>query len=290
MLYEVPYNFDERIITFYRKNISYINYLYLPPFKDDSDNARTNVQSKKIGHCYMPQTRAEYERHLQRITDAGLRFVVLWQIRDKEISKDILDYYCHNHASGFIVASDANAQIIKEYNNKLLVICSIVQKICSDVIKRDLSIYDYVILYYPFNRGLDALQQIRHLKDKLILMPNTLCHVDCPSVHHWFGSNGVDVCCPINIDYIGKCGLILPHDITLFDKFVAGYKIQGREYSTEVIKYLCHFYFHRTKYSDFIDPFVGPELARRIKEVTNNTPPEQYYNTESSNLLSKMGV
>lgn len=77
MRFEVPYNFDEALIPFYRKYTSLINYLYLPPFKDDLENTRTSIQTGSVGHCYMPETRFEYEKHLLGIHDSGLRYVVL---------------------------------------------------------------------------------------------------------------------------------------------------------------------------------------------------------------------
>lgn len=166
MLFEVPYNFDENLIKFYKKNKSFINYLYLPPYKDDSTNTRTSIQTSIVGHCYMPNTREEYECHLCRIKEAGLRFVILWQVYKLDLSIGMLDYYSELGTSGFIVANDKNAALIKRYNPQLLVICSIVQKTCYNILKKDLTNYDYVILYYTFNRALDVLKLLPNLKKK----------------------------------------------------------------------------------------------------------------------------
>ncbi len=291
-LFEVPYNFDEKLIPFYQKYKSYINYLYLPPYKDDSDNTRTSIQTNKKGCCYMPHTREEYEYHLKKIVSSGLSYVVLWQIYNQKLTIEILDYYSGLQVSGFIVASDKNAIIVKKYNAKLLSICSIVQRTCSNITKRELSYYDYVILYFPFNRGLDALKQLKHIKDKIILMPNSLCDVNCPSVHHWFPTEDKPFNpkkdCSMTIDNISQCALIFPEHLELFDDYVAGYKLQGREYPTEYLKYLCHFYFKREKYNDFVSPLFCEDMAAKLNAYVNNTPIEAYYNTKSSEILSKM--
>ena len=139
MLFEVPYNFDENLIKFYKKNRSYINYLYLPPYKDDSANTRTSIQTNTVGHCYMPNTREEYEHHLRRIKEAGLRFVILWQVYEHDLSIEMLDYYSGLETSGVIVANDKNAALIKQYNPQLLVICSIVQRTCYNILNKDLT-------------------------------------------------------------------------------------------------------------------------------------------------------
>lgn len=292
MLFEVPYNFDEQLITFYKKNKSFINYLYLPPYKEDSANTRTSIQTSTLGHCYMPKTREEYEQHLHKITEAGLRFVVLWQVFGLKMSTKVLNYYTKLHASGFIVADDRNAAFIKQNFPQLLVICSIVQRTCYNIFEKNLSNYDYVILYYPFNRALDALKKLSRIKEKLIIMPNSLCDVNCPSVHHWFPTKerpfDPSRDCSMTIEHIDRCGLILPEHLELFDVYVGGYKLQGRELPTEAIKYLCHFYFKRTKYNDFIAPFLSEEMAKKFKELFEKFTIDEYYNTKTAQILNRI--
>ena len=292
MLFEVPYNFDENLIKFYKKNKSFINYLYLPPYEEDSANTRTSIQTGTVGHCYMPQTREEYERHLRKITEAGLRFVVLWQVPGLDLSIEMLNYYSRLNASGFIVANDKNAAFIRQNKPQLLVICSIVQRTCYNILEKDLSNYDYVILYYTFNRALDALRRLTQLKDKLIIMPNSLCDVNCPSVHHWFPTKDRPFDpsrdCSMTIEHIDRCGLILPEHLRLFDDYVGGYKLQGRELPTEAIKYLCHFYFKRTKYDDFIAPFLSEDMAKKFKKLFTRFTIDEYYNTKTAQILDKI--
>ena len=292
MLYEVPYNFDEALISFYQKEASNINYLYLPPYQEDANNTRSSIQTRTKGHCYMPQSRAEYEIHLHRIHSAGLRFVVLWQEHDRLITRNNLDYYCGMNASGFIVANDKNAAIIKDYNPELLAICSIVQRTCTDIGQKDLSKYDYVILYYPFNRGLDALKQLPQLRDKLVIMPNTMCNVNCPSIHHWFPTNDhpfdAATDCWMNIGSVDMCGLILPEHLHLFDRYVGGYKLQGREYPTAAIKYLCQHYFKRKATKDFVGHFFRRDMADKFYRLIQEITPEVYYNTKTPEIITAL--
>ena len=138
-LFEVPYNFDKELIKYYKKHADRINFLYIPPYKDDLLNTRSSIQTKVKGHCYMPQSREEYERHLFFVRHANLRFVVLWQDRNSIISTEQLDYYTQLGASGFIIANDNNAKIVKDYDSSLLVICSLVQKLQRNILKINLT-------------------------------------------------------------------------------------------------------------------------------------------------------
>ncbi len=292
MLYEVPYNFDENLIHFFKSNKSHISYLYIPPYRDDSDNTRTTIQTTVLGHCYFPYSREEYEYHLRKVNSSGLKYVILWQVHNKPLTDYLIKYYCGLGASGFIVANDINASAIKQYNPNLMTICSIVQRVSCNIIDKNLSKYDYVILYYPFNRALNALKKLTKFRNKIILMPNTLCNVDCPSTHHWFPSANKPFDpkkdCPMTEKSIGKCGLIFPRDLFLFDDYVSGYKLQGREYTTETIKYICNYYFKRKKGLEFVDPFLKTSMAKELKKLADSTTPEEYYNMKSLELTANM--
>lgn len=291
-LFEVPYNFSISLLNFYKKHSSYISFLYLPPYKDDSINTRTSIETKKKGRCYMPQSREEYEEHLHKINKAGLRYVVLWQDIDNTITHNMLDYYARLDAFGFIIANDKNAKIIKEYNPSLLVICSLVQRLCANVSKKDFCYYDYLLLYYPFNRSLDALKQLQHLKDKIIIMPNTLCNIDCPSIHHWFPPKNKPFVqnrdCMALIDkhnYVKRCGLISPEHLCLFDNYVGGYKLQGREYSTDMLMYICQIYFEREAPTELYD-MLGKDLSFKLQAELNSMSLNEYYNIKTDEIIN----
>lgn len=282
--FEVPYNFDENIIDFYKGYSEYINFLYLPPYKDHASNTRTILQTECKGSCYMPISLKEYEFHLSKIKEAGLRFVILWQKFDEILSDELLDYYISKGACGFIVCSDENAKKIKARDKKLIVVCSIVQRICSDISKRDFTDYDYIVLYFPFNRSLSILKQLSHLKNKLVIMPNTVCSTECPAMHHWFPRGNA----PFNADEdcftyksLDRCCYIYPEHLELFDEHVAGYKLQGREYPTHLIKHVCEDYITRQYRPGAIDP----DIINIIDLYLMKMDPIDYYDVKTKDII-----
>lgn len=295
--FEVPYNFNFSLIAFYKKFASCVNYLYIPPYKDDAPNTRTSIETKRKGLSYMPQTRSEYEEHLRLISDAGLEFVTLWQLPHGIIPHDMLDYYSRLGTSGFIIANDLNAAIIKDFSPDLTVVGSLVQRICAGVTQRDFSLYDQVVPYYPFNRALDALKRLAFMKEKIILMPNTFCSIDCPSMFHWFpnkerGFNFKRDCMSMRSrtenTYAEHCAFIPPEHLTFFDDHVGGYKLQGRESTTEIIKYVCRTYFHRRPSDELLDVFIGEEMSSILTNAWNSMTPERYYNIRTDELIKVM--
>lgn len=277
--FEVPYNFDETLIEFYKQHLPFIQFLFLPPYADDSLNAKTNLQTPFKGHGYMPQSRAEYEYHLRLLCQHQLPFVVLWQDAKQELTTQLLSYYTQLGAQGFVIANDAHARIIKAFNPELLVISSIVQRIGSEITQRDFSYYDYIVLFFPFTRALNTLKQLTKLREKLVLIPNAYCHVDCPGVHHWFAKDynnqPFHTLCPSFNDHEGTYStFIRPEHLQLFDPYVGGYKLQGREWPTPYIMQICEAYFYRTS----ADTFLPAHLRDKLAKAQQNAKWEDYYN------------
>jgi len=287
--FEVPYNFSKKLLFYYRSNKKYINYVFVPPYKDDSPNTRSSIETHRKGSCYMPTTREEYESHLQKITQYGLKFVVLWQVPNFVIPQESIVYYQKMGASGFIVGNDDSAKLIKKIDPSLVVICSLVQRVCSKALSRDFTYYDKVLLYYPYNRGINALKRLSFMKEKIVLMPNTHCHVDCPSMHHWFpkqdNSFTSKTDCPA-IREISMSGFISPKDLYLFDDYVSGYKIQGREYTTDMIIYICSLYFQRKSSRGLLRIMIGENLTEKVLKHKQSVTVEEYYNIKSSEIIN----
>lgn len=283
--FEVPYNFDEEILPYYQKNSNFINFLFLPPYYEDSTNTRTKLQSKVKGRSYMPQTREEYEYHLRLIKSRNLRFVVLLQEREKVVSLELLEYYSNFGAAGFIIANDDNARIIKEFDPQLLVVSSIVQRRLKDISKVSLEYYDYCVMFYPFTRSLNALKQLSSIKDKLVIMPNSFCHTDCPGVQHWFAKDlkhfDVERFCPAYND-VSRSTFIYPEHLKLFDEYVGGYKLQGREWRTDYIVTICESYFNRITLATLISPSLNDEFRKQQSCV----PLEKYYNAKTEEIIN----
>lgn len=287
-LFEVPYNFSRKLLSFYVRNLDKISCLFVPPFKNDSINTRSSIETHRKGSCYMPKTRDEYELHLRYIVQNGLKFVVLWQDPNLVISNEIVKYYKELGASGFIVGNDINAKTIKEIDTNLIVICSLVQRVCSHVKNRDFTYYDKVLLYYPYNRGINALKQLSFIKEKIVLMPNTFCHVDCPSMHHWFPNSKKHFSqkrdCPAIKD-VTMSGFISPEDLYLFDDYIGGYKIQGREYTTDLVIYICSIYFKRTSSVELLNTMMGEDLTEKMLHYKQAMQLEDYYNIKSDEII-----
>lgn len=281
--FEVPYSFDEGILPFYKHFSSFISFLFLPPYSEDLINTRTALQSNRKGNSYMPSTREEYEYHLKLINDSKLSFVVLWQDRTSIITKRMLDYYTRLGAKGFIIANDKNAKIIKEYNPNLIVISSIVQRLCNDITKKDFTYYDYVVMFYPFNRSLNALKRLSKIKDKIVIMPNSICHTDCQGIHHWFikDVNAFDreKSCPAFND-VKKSTFIRPDHLYLFDDFVGGYKLQGREWTTDYVVTICEAYFNR----DMIKSLIPLGMVKDLQMLMQEKGLDDYYNIKTMEI------
>lgn len=283
--FEVPYNFDFSLIDFYAGHKSMISFVYLPPFKEDAIHTRTVMENSNKGSLgYMPDSRAEYTEHLSYIQNKGLEFYVLWQ-DNKMIEPDVIRFYQDLGARGFVVGNDKNASLIRKYDKSLRLIASITMKLTFyDILNKDFSDYESVILFFPFTRALNAIKKLSHIKEKLIVMPNTICYTDCYAVHHWFPKNNelqpLDRC--LARENLDKCCFIYPEHLYLFDDYVGGYKLQGREYPTlEIIKN-AEAYFSRNGYDKFIEPAVDKKLNKMIAEKGL----EEYYNTKSDDVIS----
>lgn len=283
--FEVPYNFEMDMIDFYKQNANHVRFLFLPPFKDDSPNTRTIIQSDTIveGMSYMPSTREEYEKHLGVIKSASLKFVVLWQT-PKVLTPEFLDYYVSLGACGFIVATDENAKIVKSYDSNLIVVCSIVQRLVQGISSHDFTYYDYVVLYYPFNRALDVFKKLKSLKNKLVIMPNTVCPTDCPAIHHWFPSkeHPFDENTCMVTKRMDRSSYIFPEHLYLFDEYVAGYKLQGREFPTKMLKHFCTDYFTR-KSGDIAT--MSQEYMNMLRVEIDRIGLKSYYNVKTPEII-----
>lgn len=280
MKFEVPYNFDLQLLEYYKKRKNFISHLFLPPFKDDLCNTRSLIETNIKGKSYMPKSRKEFEYHLNQIRNKDLEIVVLWQDLNKTISKDLLDYYVNLGTTGFIIANDENAKIIKKFNPTLKVIASIVQANFRNILDKDLSCYDYLVLFYPFTRSIESLKSLKSIKNKLILMPNTFCHTNCPGKHHWFANDknsfNMQRDCPAFND-IEHSTFIFPEHLRLFDNFVGLYKLQGREYTSDEIITSCESYFQRETL-----PFLISEEYKQVIERNQKLMGiDNYYNLEN---------
>lgn len=283
--FEVPYNFDSSLVDFYTRYRSIISFIYLPPFKADAINARTLIENPNKGAIgYMPDTRDEYIEHLIYIQQKGLECYILWQ-DNKSIEPENIRFYQNFGVNGFVVGNEQNASIIKTVDKNLRLIASITMKLTfNDLLYRDFSYFDGIVLFFPFTRSLNAIKKLSHIKEKLVLMPNTICYTDCAAIHHWFPKNNElrpeDRC--MAWDNIDKCCLIYPEHLCMFDDYVGGYKLQGRDYPTfEIIKN-AEAYFYRSSSNNFLDSYIDEQLKKLISEQGLLA----YYNIKSNEITA----
>jgi hypothetical protein len=100
--------------------------------------------------------------------------------------------------------------------------------------------YDKFVLYFPFNRSLDTIKKLP-TKYKYVLLVNCACGYTCPGTFHWFAGcdeRGAELVIgpPCQSSKPEQMILIPPNNLNLFDPYVHGYKLQGREHILETIK------------------------------------------------------
>lgn len=278
--FEVPYNFDKKILQYYADNKDYISYIFVAAFSDDCYSSnRDTYDDDEI--CIMPKTRELYESHLISIRDSGLDFCVLWQEKDHLLSNNLLDYYINLGCKGFMVSSNDNAAIIKKYDPSLLVISSITRHLYKGITNEDFSNYDFVVLAHPFNRSLDAIKKLNYMREKLILLVNTACHTDCYSPAHWFNPKFDAVKNCKQRENVSKTCFIPPNQLYIFDQYIGGYKLLGREFTTKMLIEECEMYFHRDYKKGMFKKWLEEGIAQQQAAMTL----EQYYNTKTRDII-----
>ena len=80
-------------------------------------------------------------------------------------------------------------------------------------------------------------------------------------------------------------GFISPEDLYMFDDYVGGYKIQGREYTTDLIIYICSIYFKRKSSVELLNAMMGEYLTMRLLLYKHTMQLEEYYNIKSDKII-----
>lgn len=248
--YELPFNFDLNLLNFIDDNIDkdWIEFLFLSPFKDDSSNARSHVEGvAKSNWTYtVPNSRDDYTNFIKEIQKHGIKPAILFQ-EDTPIASNILDYYLKLGIDSFIVNSDELAKNIKKIDSKLKVIASITKILSAkDLWENDYSMYDKIVLHFPFNRALCKLKELPSFY-KYTLLANSYCVYNCKSAKdHWSSTKETSSKVPC-LKNINKDDLIYipPEYIYMFEPYVDSFKIQGREYPTNVLSEEIYCYYKK---------------------------------------------
>ncbi|WP_373897907.1 hypothetical protein ACER0A_010265 [Haloimpatiens sp. FM7315] len=271
--YEIPYNFDLELLNFLDEKIdkNWIEFLFLSPFKEDSRNARSHVENVKRewGTYRVPETRKEYEKNIYEIQKRGYRPAVLFQ-EEKPISKEKLKYYFKLGIKDFVVNCDELAMNIKDRNSNYNVVASITKIISAeDLWKNDYSMYDKIVLYFPFNRAIDRIKELPS-KYKYVIIANSYCAYNCVEAkRHWSSNTGqaLKVNC-IKENNKDKLIYIPPEYTYLFEPYVENFKLQGREYPTYVLADEIYYYYNK------LHNHEAGVIYNRLSELNKN----EYFN------------
>jgi hypothetical protein len=277
--FEVAYNFDKRLINYIVENNyqDFVEFVYMPPFWEDYSGAKRNLPNPEMGP--EPRDKKVYESHVKNIVDNNLPLCILLQNKKQLLTKEMLEYYVKLGATSFTVNNDETAKMIKEYNSKLRVIASITKKLSyNDFISKDLSMYDYFVLYFPFNRSLETLKKLPK-QYKYVLLVNCICGYTCPGEFHWFAGcdeNGKELLIgpPCQSGIPNQTIAIFADNLDMFDPYAYGYKLQGREFPVETLK-------------DHLDKYIARKVTEEGEKNYYNAHvagiEEIYYNVATGN-------
>ena len=265
--FEIPFNHTDSMLEFLEKYkevlLPYISHLLVAPFIDDHHSTRHKEASTK------PTDRNKYEEQIIKLQKLGYTPAILINGIER-VPQSFFDYYIDKlHCNTFIVHSDETAKYIKDNYKNITTIASITKKLSlRDIQEKDLSMYDYIVLFYTFNACYNNIKKLPS-KYKYILMVNTYCDFTCDFNTHWFKDDGSK--CPRQKNMEANTTCIFAKDYELFDPYISIYKLQGREYDTNhIVKEMLYWVFGREKYGIFGLPedmrkSMGAEFYNRYK-------------------------
>lgn len=225
--FEIPYNWDLHEIEILEKKIpgflKNVESFYLPAFIEHSHATRIELQRK------IPKTLDEYETHINYLKSHGVKICILLQELDNDISLEILKYYIDDLGIRlFTVVQDRVAKRIKDYNKDCIINASILKCLkYKDILSKDLSMYDRIVLLQKFNVCLDVVKELPKTHEYIII-PNSFCHYKCKPewcLDHWRG-NLNPKCVDMPFDDVT---VIYPEDLYLFEPYISVFKLQGRD-------------------------------------------------------------
>ncbi len=271
--FEIPFNFDIDLLNFLDNNIDqyWVEFLFLSPFKEDSLNARSHVENVNVnGWTYkVPETRDEYTKIIEEIQGRGYRPAILLQ-ETSYIPMDKLDYYFKLGIRDFVVNNDEVALNLKYKDSSYNVVASITKTLsANDIANNDYSMYDKIVLHFPFNRALDRLKELPQ-KYKYTILANSYCSYKCAvAKKHWYSNSeeAKNINC-IKQNNKNTLVYIPPEYINLFEPYASSFKLQGREYPTHVLANEIYYYYNRLH-----NPMAGV-IYNRLSSFNK----EQYFN------------
>ena len=239
--FEIPFNLDPRFIDWVNSDgKSYkekIEFIYMPCFHDDCRNSRELTPAYLK---YNPFTRTEYNNLVQKLHSTDCDIAVLMQDNSvyNRLNKDLIKYYIDLGFKYFIVGDDNISDLIKSIDNSVYTVASLTKVMTfNDVMEKDLSMYDIIVLHHWANRAVDSLKYLPQ-KYKYVLMVDIACTYKFASwcKVHWFhpdtdeANEYAKLCCK---DRYTREVRIFPEDYYLFEPYLHSWKL-GFDRGTEI--------------------------------------------------------
>lgn len=206
----------------------------------------------------------DFDEYLQRIRQLEIFDIPLTLLMQRDATMDTFQKYYDLGFRQFIMNDDELAARIKDKHADVQLTLSVTRVLYKeDIMTLDLSMYDYIVLFFWFNRHINDLKELP-TKYKYILMPNDDCHWNCPYCKaHWSISNREQ-----EVEILKKCvkqfhtmkdrAWIEANDLYYFDPYVSYYKLVDRLNKTQAI-------------IDFLSEYAS-------REYYNPVHPEDWYN------------
>ena len=85
--------------------------------------------------------------------------------------------------------------------------------------------------------------------------------------------------------YISMTAFIPPEHLYMFDDWVGGYTLQGREYVTDLVEEICRIYFSRDDSRNLCHTMLGDDLSYKFRRMSFESDLSIYYNMKSYDLI-----
>lgn len=243
--YELPYNFDPAYVQYFSEPehsqfLPYVEFIYIPAWKDDCINTRLDVTFRGT----YPKT---YDDYVERIRDLQQLKIPICILMQKNGSMEVFKKYYDLGIRHFIMNDDVLAKNIAWYYADVWLALSVTRNLTFDeIVEKDYSQYNTIVLFYWFNRHLDKVRQLPK-KYHYTIMCNNDCYWNCKwhDAHWWANGSSIEEYDRKAAAACKECGkyhmelrdsaTILPEDLMYFDPYIYTYKLVDRIWPTEMI-------------------------------------------------------
>lgn len=239
--YELPYNFDKKLIDGYKLlqvPEKAIDCIYMPPlFSDYESIIRNNPQIDIV-------PKITYEEYLDHVNYINEHFPDKLQLLLQRTDGYLMPSYLIKKYIGlgfrnFCVGTLEQAKIIKNIDPTIRVVGSIAMHITPQNIDRNYDVYkqyfNAFVLDFSYNKNFLKIKSLPKGFEYMTLV-NSRCNTSCDGDHHWWGAE--NMWCPglgTNADTFHTSCMIRPMDLYLFEPYISVFKIQDRGWKTHEI-------------------------------------------------------